>query len=55
MTEDMVREKEEMLSRIGTGPEASRLRARMQSASLLSGEFLLVISTYLNRHASFQI
>ncbi|KAH3761819.1 rab3 GTPase-activating protein catalytic subunit [Pelomyxa schiedti] len=36
MTEDMITEYESVLSRLGTSMEGSRLRARMQSASLLS-------------------
>lgn len=36
MTEDMVVELSERLSNLGTSEEAARLRARMQSAQLLS-------------------
>ncbi|KAJ3287456.1 Rab3 GTPase-activating protein catalytic subunit, partial [Borealophlyctis nickersoniae] len=36
MTEDMLREQEDMFERLGTTPEAARLRARMQCAQLLS-------------------
>ncbi|KAL2915872.1 hypothetical protein HK105_204573 [Polyrhizophydium stewartii] len=36
MTEDMVREQEAVLESLGTGPEAAKLRARMQCAQLIS-------------------
>lgn len=36
MTEDMLEEQSEVLAKLGTSAEGSQLRARMQSASLLS-------------------
>lgn len=36
MTEDMVQEQARVLAEVGTSPEAAELRARMQSASLMS-------------------
>merc|ERR1719259_564406 len=36
MTEDMLQEHAEVLTRLGSGPEGAHLRAQMQSASLLS-------------------
>lgn len=36
MTEDTLEEQSEVLAKLGTSAEGSQLRARMQSASLLS-------------------
>lgn len=36
MTEDMLSEQAEILTKLGTSEEGIRIRARMQSASLLS-------------------
>lgn len=36
MTEDMMAEQERILATLGTNEEAGRVRAKMQSASLLS-------------------
>lgn len=36
MTEDMLEEQSEVLAKLGNSAEGSQLRARMQSASLLS-------------------
>ena len=36
MTEDMLTEQANVLSRLGTSEEAARVRAKMQSSSLLS-------------------
>ena len=36
MTEDMLAEQETILAKLGTGEEAGRVRAKMQSGSLLS-------------------
>lgn len=36
MTEDMMAEQETILARLGTSEEAGRVRAKMQSGSLLS-------------------
>ena len=36
MTEDMIREQERVLSRLGTSEGAAILRAKMQSSSLVS-------------------
>lgn len=37
MTEDMIREQEDILASLGSSAEAQQIRARMQSATLLSG------------------
>ena len=36
MTEDMMEEQEAILAKLGTSEEAGRVRAKMQSGSLLS-------------------
>lgn len=36
MTEDMLWEQERVLARLGTSEEAARVRAKMQSSSLIS-------------------
>jgi hypothetical protein len=37
MTEDMLREMEQLFERLGTSEDAARIRAKMQSANLKSG------------------
>lgn len=36
MTEDMIQEQQEVLANLGTSEEAAKVRAKMQSSSLLS-------------------
>jgi hypothetical protein len=38
MTEDMVREQEELFEKLGSSENATRIRAKLQSAQLESGK-----------------
>lgn len=42
VTEDMIHEQEVILASLGTSSDAQQIRARMQSASLLSGKYMIV-------------
>ena len=48
MTEDMMAEQEMVLARLGTSEEAGRIRARMQSGSLLSDMQAFKVLIYSN-------
>ena len=48
MTEDMIREQEQIFERLGTSDEGARTRARMQCAQLTSGAH----STFSQIHIS---
>lgn len=54
MTEDMLQEHAEVLSQLGTTQEGARVRAQMQSASLLSDmeAFKVWLSTERNTMAA---
>lgn len=56
MTEDMLQEHAEVLSQLGTTQEGARVRAQMQSASLLSDmeAFKVWLSTERNTMAACQ-
>eukprot|EP00842_Homolaphlyctis_polyrhiza_P003686 jgi/Hompol1/4318/HPOL_001572-RA len=57
LTEDMVREQEEILQNLGTSAEAAKLRARMQCAQLISGSKFALwfdILFVFNKHVSDQ-
>ena len=40
LTEDMILEQQEIFAKLGTSEEAQKIRARMQAASLLSGNII---------------
>lgn len=44
MTEDMIREQEDILASLGSSAEAQQIRARMQSATLLSGTYSTLVN-----------
>ena len=48
MTEDMLTEQANVLSRLGTSEEAARVRAKMQSSSLLSDMQAFKVGVALN-------
>ena len=52
MTEDMLWEQQDVLSRLGTSQEAAHVRAKMQSLSLLSDMQAFKVSGQIHDHTS---